>query len=95
MAHGVFTDVAPLYTESGSVSGAVGTSTDVTDCQRAEAELRQAHHKLQSALNSITDGPAALDQNRRYTYFSKQGARIIGMRREKLLRDLRGEVFRC
>jgi hypothetical protein len=31
MAHGVFTDVAPLYTESGSVSGAVGTSTDITD----------------------------------------------------------------
>jgi PAS domain S-box-containing protein len=66
---------------------------DIIDRKRAEAELRQAHHKLQSVLNSISDGLAVLDKNWRYTYFSEQGARIIGMRREQLLGECVWEMF--
>jgi PAS domain S-box-containing protein len=44
-------------------------------------------------LNSITDGLAVLDKNWRYTYFSEQGARIIGMRREQLLGECVWEMF--
>jgi PAS domain S-box-containing protein len=66
---------------------------DITDRKRAEAELRQAHDKLQSVLSSITDGLAVLDKNWRYTYFSEQGARIIGVRREQLLGECVWEMF--
>jgi CheY-like chemotaxis protein len=67
-ARGVFGDAVPLSDESGdNVRGAVESFMDITDRSRAEAELRQAHHKLQSVLNSITDGLAVLDKNWRYT----------------------------
>jgi PAS domain S-box-containing protein len=45
----------------------------------------RAHEKLQIVLSSITDGLAVLDKNWKYTYFSEQAARIIGMRPEELL----------
>jgi PAS domain S-box-containing protein len=48
---------------------------------------------LQSVLNSITGGLAVLDKNWRYTYFSEQGARILGMRPEQLLGGCVWEVF--
>ncbi len=53
----------------------------------------QVHHQLQSVLRSITDGLAVLDKNWRYTYFSKQGAQIIGMRPEQLLGRLHLGTF--
>jgi PAS domain S-box-containing protein len=82
-----------LFDESGNVRGAAGSFTDITDRKGAGAELRKAHHQLQSVLNSITDGLAVLDKNWRYTYFSEQGARILGMRREQLLGGCVWEVF--
>jgi PAS domain S-box-containing protein len=88
-----FGDVVPLFDESGKVPGAVESFVDITNRRRAEAEFRQAHHQLQSVLNSITDGLAVLDRNWRYTYFSEQGARIIGMRREQLLGECVWEMF--
>jgi PAS domain S-box-containing protein len=89
----VFGDTVPLFDESGNAHGAVESFMVLTDRNRAEAELRQAHHKLRSVLNSITDGLAVLDKNWRYTYFSEQGARIIGMRREQLLGECVWEMF--
>jgi PAS domain S-box-containing protein len=88
-----FGDVVPLFDESGNVPGAVESFMDITNRRRAEAELCQAHHQLQSVLNSITDGLAVLDKNWRYTYFSEQGARIIGMRREQLVGECVWEMF--
>jgi PAS domain S-box-containing protein len=86
-------DGPPPFDESGNVRGAVQSFMDSTDRQRAEAELRQAHAKLQSVLSSITDGLAVLDKNWRYTYFSEQGARIIGMRPEQLLGQCVWDMF--
>jgi PAS domain S-box-containing protein len=57
------------------------------------ADSPQAHHQLQSVLRSITDGLAVLDKNWRYTYFSEQGAQIIGMRPEQLLGGCIWELF--
>jgi transcriptional regulator with PAS, ATPase and Fis domain len=68
-------------------------SKDITDLKRAEADLRQADHRLQRVLKSITDGMAILDKNWRYTYFNEQGALIIGMRPEQLLGGCIWELF--
>ena len=92
-AHDVFGDAVPLFDESGNVRGALESFMDIIDRKRAEAEVRQAHHKLQSVLNSITDGLAVLDKNWQYTYFSEQGARIIGMRQKQLLGECVWEMF--
>ena len=92
-ARDVLGDAVPLFDESSNVHSALESFMDITDRNRAETELRQAHHKLQCVLNSITDGLAVLDKNWRYTYFSEQGARIIGMRREQLLGECVWEMF--
>ena len=86
-------DGLPPFEKPGNVSRAVESFVDITDRKRAEAEVRQAHHRLQSVLSSITDGLAVLDKNWRYTYFSKQGARIIGMRRKQLLGECVWDMF--
>jgi PAS domain-containing protein len=59
----LFGDAVPLFDESGYVRGAAGSFTDITNRKEAEAEQRKEYHKLQSVLNSITDGLAVLDKN--------------------------------
>jgi PAS domain S-box-containing protein len=41
------------FDESGNLPSAVESLMDITDRKRAEEELRQAHHKLQSVLSGI------------------------------------------
>jgi PAS domain S-box-containing protein len=65
----------------------------MTKLKQDAADLRQAHHQLQSVLNSITDGLVMLDKNWRCTYFSEHGAQIIGMRPEQLLGGNIWEMF--
>jgi len=77
---------APIRDSAGNVLGVVLVFHDVT-------EKRRAHRELQNVLNSISDGLLVLDRNWRHTYFSEQGARMIGMRREDLIGACIWEVF--
>jgi PAS domain S-box-containing protein len=77
---------APIRDGAGHVLGVVLVFHDVT-------EKRRAHRELQNVLNSINDGLLVLDRNWRYTYFSEQGARMIGMRREDLIGGCVWELF--
>ena len=52
--------------------------------QGAEAQ-RRAEQRLVTVLRSITDGIVVLDRNWRYIYCNEQGAKMLGMRTEKLL----------
>jgi PAS domain S-box-containing protein len=52
--------------------------------QGAEAQ-RRAEQRLVTVLRSITDGIVVLDRNWRYIYCNEQGAKMLGMRPEKLL----------
>jgi PAS domain S-box-containing protein len=74
---------APIRGDAGDVLGVVLVFHDVT-------ERRRAHRELQSVLSSITDGLVVLDRNWCYTYFSEQGARMLGVRREDLISPRRG-----
>ncbi len=53
----------------------------------------RAHEQLEIVLKSITDGFAVLDKNWRYTYFSDQAVKIIGMRAEDLIGKCVWDVF--
>ena len=75
----------PVLESDGGIREWVGVHTDITERQRDEEAVRQAHHQLQNVLGSITDGLAVLDKEWRYTYFSEQGARIVGMNAADLL----------
>jgi PAS domain S-box-containing protein len=60
--------------------------------QIAEAE-RRADQRLVTVLRSITDGIVVLDRTWRYIYCNEQGARMLGMRPEKLLGACVWELF--
>ena len=81
------------FDKTGELIGGFGTTQDITDIKQAEDELRQAHHRLQTVLSSITDGLLVLDKNWRYTYFSEQGSRMLGMRPEQLVGGCVWELF--
>jgi PAS domain S-box-containing protein len=77
---------APIRGSAGSVLGVVLVFHDVT-------ERRRANRELQNVIDSISDGLLVLDRNWRYTYFSENGARMIGMRREDLIGGCIWEIF--
>jgi PAS domain S-box-containing protein len=53
--------------------------------RRAEQAREEAHARLQTVLDSISDGLLMLDHDWRYTYVSRRAAEIIGMQPEDLL----------
>ena len=83
----------PVRDDAGDIVRWFGTCTDIDEFKRVEASLRQTHNRLQTVMSSITDGLAVLDKNWRYTYFSEQAARIIGMRPEQLLGGCVWDLF--
>ncbi len=75
----------PYVDAQGRVIGLLGISRDITLRKQAEAAMQEARDRLQSVLDSISDGLAILDRNWHYTYFSETGARMLGIRQEDLL----------
>ena len=57
------------------------------------AALLAADHKLQSMMNSITDGLLTLDRDWKFTYCNEQGARLLGMQAGELLGQSVWELF--
>ena len=60
--------------------------------ERSEALIR-ADEKLQTLMNSITDGLFTLDGDWCFSYSNEQGARLLGMRPDQLLRGCVWELF--
>ena len=66
---------------------------DLIAVKQIDAAERRAEHRLVTVLRSITDGIVVLDRNWRYIYCNEQGARMLGMRPEKLLGACVWELF--
>jgi len=72
----------------------VNTRTqDLIAIKQIEEAERRADQRLVTVLRSITDGIVVLDRNWRYIYCNEQGARMLGMRPEKLLGACVWELF--
>ncbi|MGO9930611.1 MAG: PAS domain-containing protein [Steroidobacteraceae bacterium] len=61
--------------------------------RQGEEAQRRVEQRLVTVLRSITDGIVVLDRNWRYIYCNEQGARMLGMRPEKLLGACVWEIF--
>jgi len=79
--------------KDGQVLGVMEINSDITTRVRAEEAQREAHLKLQSVLDSITDGLLVLDGDWQFTYCSEHGARILGLRPEDLVGGCVWELF--
>ncbi|MEO7859976.1 MAG: PAS domain S-box protein [Nitrospirales bacterium] len=60
---------------------------------KGETALREAHHKLEAVLSSITDGLLVMDKDWRFTYVNEQGASMIGQRTEQLIGSCVWDLF--
>jgi PAS domain S-box-containing protein len=79
--------------KNGAARGVMEINSDITTRVRAEEAQREAHLKLQSVIDSITDGLLVLDNDWRFTYCSEHGARILGLRPEDLVGSRVWELF--
>jgi PAS domain S-box-containing protein len=79
--------------KDGNIRGVMEINSDITTRVKAEEAQRAAHLKLQSVLDSITDGLLVLDSDWHFTYCSEHGARILGLRPEDLVGARAWEVF--
>jgi PAS domain S-box-containing protein len=61
--------------------------------REAHEKLSAAHDRLQTVLNSISDGLVVFDKDWRYTYLSEQAARILGRSVDELLGRCVWDIF--
>jgi PAS domain S-box-containing protein len=62
----------PVFDGTGTVTGIVSFSQDITERRNAEAALRSAHEQTKMILESISDSFLALDRDWRFTYVNSR-----------------------
>jgi PAS domain S-box-containing protein len=84
---------SPVRDSAGAIAGVLIVCHDVTERTLANQKLQEAHQRLESVLNSIADGLAIIDGDWQFTYFSEQGARMLGLSVESLVGKNVWDVF--
>lgn len=74
-----------LRDASENPAGILLINRDITAQKEALRQLQQAHRRITSILESISDGFFAYDREFRYTYVNPAGARMVGVPKEDLL----------
>ena len=74
-----------LRDPEGNPAGILEINRDITDRKQAQAELLQAHGRIASLLETISDGFHSFDREWRYTYANAATSRILRKSREELL----------
>jgi len=89
-ARDLFGDAVPLFDESGSVRGAVGSFTDISDRKRAEEARREIAEKYErqsrvfdSTLSAITDFAYIFDRDGRFLYANMALLNLWGLTLEE------------
>ena len=80
---------APIRAKGGEIAGCVLVFRDISEKQRAEAEIRQAGEQARTILESITDAFLAVDKDWRFTYVNRQAERLLARSAD----DLFGKVM--
>jgi diguanylate cyclase (GGDEF)-like protein/PAS domain S-box-containing protein len=69
----------PVHAADGSISGAVGSFSDITDSRRAAYALRQEEEFLRVLLDTLDEGIVACDAQGRMTIFNPAARRLHGL----------------
>lgn len=77
---------------TGSPSGVCMIVQDVSDYQRAEAELAEKSNLLETILNSVPSGISLRDTAGRYVFISQNAANDFGLDRSAILGQTQFEV---
>ena len=74
-----------LRDSEGNPAGILEINRDITEAKQARLQLLEAHSRLTSLLENISDGFHTFDREWRYTYTNPATARILCKSREELL----------
>src|SRR5690606_9146864 len=68
----------PRFSNNGEFLGFAGTTVDITDHHRAEAETRGREHRLAQIMNLVPVAVYACDTHGRITYLNRRAAELWG-----------------
>ncbi len=90
----------PLRDESGTPTGGVCVTRDITDLKRAEEQLRRTIDRLEdqtqlmkTVFDSISDGVIVVDEHGRYLLYNPGAERIMGMPAQSVAIEQRTETY--
>jgi two-component system CheB/CheR fusion protein len=73
----VLVNAAPIRDERGAIRGAVATFADLTAHREAEEQVRAAHARIASVLETMTDAFCAFDADWRFSYLNPRAERYL------------------
>lgn len=88
----LFTTLSPIY-ENGEVVEVVGSSVDISDLKKVEADLKKSKIQIENILESITEGFFTLDSHFNITYLNSKGETILNEKRANVLNKNIRDVF--
>jgi len=90
----IWAKAAPLYDQSGNLSGAIETLRDITERKRSEEALREEKERLIVTLRSIGDGVIAADKHGNVVLMNKVAEDNTGWKEAEAFGRPLSEVFR-
>lgn len=91
---GYFTFVyAPLRDAEQNVDGIMVFAYEVTDQVMARQQAEASEQRLETILESISDGFVAYDRDWRYIYANEKAAQVVERKKEEILGKTLGELF--
>ncbi len=82
-----------ITTPSGRFSGAISIFEDITERRRAEDALRESNARMNTVLESISDGFFTLDNQLVVTYFNRAASLLLNRPAEEVLGHPLFETF--
>ncbi|NJD21115.1 MAG: PAS domain S-box protein, partial [Melioribacter sp.] len=78
-------NATPLLNNKSEFDGMVATITDITEKKLSDKIFQQKHEELINALESMSDGFVAFDNQLNYTYANKHAEEMFGRKPEDLI----------
>lgn len=91
--HWLRVNARPLFSDSGSLEGAVTSFSDVTAIKQADDEVQASRDRLELVVRNAPFGLAMFDRNMRYLRVSKRYLEDYGLAQEDVLGRCHYDIF--
>jgi len=75
----------PLHDKSGNIVGLCGISTDITDLQRTEQELKEVHQRMDQIIDYLPDATLVIDNQGKVIAWNKAIEQMTGIPAAEML----------
>lgn len=88
------TSLNPIADGDGNIYRLIGTSLNISDRKRVEAELNEEKQFLQTLLDNLSDGIVACDENCIITLFNRASCELYGLPSEPIPSEQWSEYYK-